>query len=137
MKLAFVFMFGTTFLFGQGTVVLTVTGIDLQKGGEISAGIFTKENFPTVGKAMKQAVAKVVAVKMELTLANIPPGEYGIAVFQDADRNKKLKSNFVGFPQEPIGFSNDARIKLGPPSFDDARITVTNGQTTRATIILR
>jgi uncharacterized protein (DUF2141 family) len=48
-----------------------------------------------------------------------------------------LKKNIVGFPTEPIGFSNNARIRFGPPSFDDARIIVESGKTINLTIQLR
>lgn len=35
-----------------GTVVINVQQIQADKGGEISAGIFKKENFPKMGKEM-------------------------------------------------------------------------------------
>lgn len=48
----------TLFWFGleghaqTGTVVINVQQIQANKGGEISAGIFKRENFPKVGKQM-------------------------------------------------------------------------------------
>jgi Short-chain dehydrogenases of various substrate specificities len=105
----------------NGVVILQVEGIDLKKGGELSAGIFKEENFPKVGKQLLGTEVAVTGSKMEIRISNVPAGWYGVAVFQDIDKNKNLKTNFIGLPQEPIGFSNDARIKFGPPDFEDAR----------------
>ena len=139
-KLIFLFLYTATGFnnVGQtGKIILNVQGVQLSKGGEISAGIFKKENFAQVGK---QFIGKEVAVnaeQMQIVFENVPVGTYAIVAFQDIDRDKKLKSNFVGFPKEPIGFTRDARIKLGPPQFDDAKIELQPGKTLTATIILR
>ena len=74
---------------------------------------------------------------MQIVFENVPVGTYAMVTFQDIDKNKKLKSNFVGFPKEPIGFSRDARIKLGPPDFNDAKIEVQQGKILTISIILR
>jgi uncharacterized protein (DUF2141 family) len=121
----------------EGTVVLTVSGVDVRKGGDLAVAIFTRENFLKVGKQLMGLEATVTSASMELIITDVPPGDYGIAVFQDADRNKQLKTNFFGLPQELTGFSNDARIRFGPPSFEDARITVIKEKTTLTKMILR
>lgn len=121
----------------HGTVVLTIDGIQLKKGGELSAGIFKKETFP---KVRQQFIGKEVSVNagtMTIVFENVPEGMYAVAVFQDIDANKDLKTNFVGLPQEPIGFSQDARISFGPPSFEDAKFEVQAGQQTKLKITLR
>ena len=119
-----------------GTVVLNVTQIQADKGGEISAGIFIKDNFPKVGKQFVGQEKSVTGKSMQLIFEKVPVGEYGVVAFQDIDKNKDLKTNFVGFPKEPIGFSNDAKIKFGPPDFDDAKVKVEAGKTLTLTIIL-
>lgn len=124
-------------MFSQtATVILTVKGIASAKGGKISAGIFRKENFPKVGKQLIGAEEAVSGSTMQLIFSNVPVGDYGVVVFQDIDGNKNLKTNFLGFPTEPIGFSNDAKIKLGPPAFDDAKVIVEKGKTLTLTITL-
>ena len=119
-----------------GTVVLNVTQIQADKGGEISAGIFSKDNFPKVGKQFVGQEKSVTGKSMQLIFENVPVGEYGVVAFQDIDKNKDLKTNFVGLPKEPIGFSNDAKIKFGPPDFDDAKVKVEASKTLTLTIIL-
>lgn len=119
-----------------GTIILNVTQIQTDKGGEISAGIFVRENFPKVGKQLVGQEKSVTGKSMQLIFENVPVGEYGVVAFQDIDKNKDLKTNFVGLPKEPIGFSNDAKIKFGPPDFDDAKVKVEAGKTLTLTIIL-
>ncbi len=125
-------------VYGQtGTVIFEVYDIEKGKGGELSAGIFMEENFPEVGKAYRSSEKKVNSVYMEVYIKDIPAGTYGAVVFQDIDQDKKLKTNLAGFPTEPIGFANDARIRFGPPSFDDASVLVKPGGITRVKIRLR
>lgn len=120
-----------------GTVQLIVKGIQTSKGGEISAGIFQEENFPKVGKQLLGKEVLVTANEMKIIFENVPIGVYGIVAFQDIDKDKKLKSNFIGFPTEPIGFSRDAKIKFGPPAFDDAKVIVENNKILSLTILLK
>lgn len=121
----------------SASVIVEVKGISLTKGGEISAGLFLEANFPKPGKQLIGNAVLVNADQMTLVFKDVPPGKYGVVAFQDIDANKDLKKNFLGFPKEPIGFSNDARIKIGPPSFSDAAITVEAGKTITVQITLR
>ena len=55
------------------------------------------------------------------TFASVPYGIYAIKVFQDLDGDGKLKTGFMGAPEEPWGFSNDASGFMGPADFSDAK----------------
>lgn len=139
-KLIFSFLFfATSFCcYAQtGKVILNVQGIQVSKGGEISAGIFKKDTFPKVGQQFIGKEVAVSAVQMQIVFDGVPIGTYAMVAFQDIDKDKKLKSNFVGFPTEPVGFSRNARIKLGPPDFNDARVEIQQGKTLTISIILR
>lgn len=120
-----------------GLVQVIIKGIQTDKGGEISVGIFKKENFPKVGKQFIGKEIMVSANEMKIMFDNVPIGSYAIVAFQDIDKNKKLKSNFVGFPTEPIGFSKDAKIKFGPPDFEDAKVTIESNKTLSLIITLK
>jgi uncharacterized protein (DUF2141 family) len=52
-------------------------------------------------------------------LRQLQPGTYAVVVVHDEDRNGKLNKGFLGIPTERVGFSNNAKILLGPPSFDE------------------
>lgn len=138
LKYVLIFLLFASKAFSQtGTVVVNIQGIQPSKGGEVTTGIFKKENFPKVGKQMVSIEKDVVGNNMQVVFSNIPAGTYGVVAYQDIDKNKDLKTNFVGFPKEPIGFSNGAQIKFGPPAFEDAKVTVESGKTLTLTITLQ
>ena len=120
-----------------GKLVVLITGVQVEKGGELSTRIFMRENFPKVGKQILGDETVITSSEMKIVFDNVPPGTYGVVSFQDIDKNKQLKSNLVGYPTEPIGFSRDARIKFGPPDFDDAMITIARDETLTISITLR
>ncbi len=69
---------------------------------------------------------------VRVTFTDVKPGIYAVKVFHDINSDRKLNTSWVGWPQEPYGFSNDAPVNMGPPSFKLAAITVKEGvQTTR------
>lgn len=51
-----------------GTVVIKIKGVDTKLGGEVTAGLFTKDNFPVVGKSSYGSVAEASAATVEITL---------------------------------------------------------------------
>ena len=52
------------------------------------------------------------------------PGIYAIAVYHDANANRKLDRKLIGFPAEAGGFSNNPATFLGLPSFHSVRFRV-------------
>jgi uncharacterized protein (DUF2141 family) len=58
------------------------------------------------------------------TFGGLPAGRYAIKSFADENGNAPLDTNFVGLPTERYGFSNNARGRMGPPSFDAAAVQV-------------
>jgi uncharacterized protein (DUF2141 family) len=59
-----------------------------------------------------------------VTIADLPPGRYAIALYQDSNGNEQLDKTFIGMPTEPYGFSNDASAPFGPPDFEQAAFTI-------------
>lgn len=58
---------------------------------------------------------------VSVTFPAVPYGTYAIKVFQDLNGDGKLKTGFMGAPEEPWGFSNDATGFMGPADFSDAK----------------
>ena len=75
---------------------------------------FLKDNCPYSGNAPAQAGVTIV------TARGIPAGRYAVQVFHDENNNGEVDRGLFGMPKEGVGFSNDARIGLGPPKFADA-----------------
>ena len=82
---------------------------------------FLKDDCPYAGDAPARAGVTVV------TIHGLPAGRYAAQVFHDENRNKKVDRALFGIPKEGVGFSNDARISLGPPKWADA-VFVFDGQ---------
>lgn len=118
------------------TIILQVENVNVKKSGDVSTGIFIEKNFLKIGQQTYNKAVSVTANTMEILYENIPAGEYAFVAFQDYDRNNKLKTNFIGFPKEPVGFSNNAKIVFGPPSFEDAKVKIEAGKTVRVRIKL-
>ena len=57
-------------------------------------------------------------------IAGIPPGAYAAEAYQDENGSRKIARNLLGIPTEGIGFSNDAPMRFGPPSFGDAAFSL-------------
>jgi len=73
-----------------------------------------------------------------VNVANLPPGRYAVALYQDRNGNDRLDKTMFGLPTEPYGFSNDASAPMGPPDFDEAAFVITQTEQHHAlTITLR
>lgn len=89
--------------------------------------VFGKAN----GKGREQVPGMIAARVLQVTepsatlTFNLPPGQYAIALYNDENGNGKLDTVF-GIPREQFGFSNNAMGRLGPPSFEQASITITS-----------
>ena len=66
---------------------------------------------------------------MHVYFNDVPPGNYAIAVYHDANSNSKMDKNLLGVPKEGYGFSNDVMGSFGPPSYEDAQIQWTGTET--------
>ena len=56
----------------------------------------------------------------EIRFESLPYGEYAISVYHDKNDNGKLDTGMFRIPKEPLGTSNDAKIRFGPPKYEDA-----------------
>ena len=55
---------------------------------------------------------------------DLPAGIYALAIHHDEDKDDEMDTILFGIPQEGYGFSNDARVIFGPPSFEAASFEV-------------
>jgi uncharacterized protein (DUF2141 family) len=90
-------------------------------GGKVYAALHQRaEDFPRADRALADATAEAAAPVTRLTFANLAPGEYAVAVYQDLNGNGRLDANMFGVPSEPYGFSRDAVGNFGPAKFADS-----------------
>ncbi len=58
---------------------------------------------------------------------DVAPGRYAIAVLHDENGNGKADRAITMIPKEGFGFSRDAKVRFGPPKFDEAAFDVAKG----------
>ncbi len=110
-----------------GEIRLTVLGEGIT-GKKIYIAVHdSAEGFPGAGKQERGKVVDAHSDHVEVSLNDIDPGMYALAVFADMNGNGKLDTNFIGVPNEPLGASNDATGNFGPPKFVDAAFRVGDG----------
>jgi uncharacterized protein (DUF2141 family) len=108
----------------SGTIEVKVEGVIDGQGKvrvalEKSAKDFDSGSFDTPKYLSRVEDAKGDSVSV--TFPAVPYGTYAIKTFQDLDGDGKLKTGFMGAPEEPWGFSNDATGFMGPADFSDAK----------------
>ena len=106
------------------SLTIEVGGLRNNKGA-IIVGIYdSSESFPKVGQAVRRVELVLSDTKPVTEVDNIPEGQYAVALLHDENQDGKLNKNLFGIPKEGYGFSNNAKAKLGPPSFKDASFKV-------------
>lgn len=112
----------------SSNIEANIRGIRGAKGTIRCALYKGKRGFPSEKQhALKIATSKISNAKARCVFAGVPKGQYAIAVFHDANDNRKLDTNFFGIPQEGFGASNDAPPgATSPPKYKDAAFSVQN-----------
>ena len=106
-------------------VTVTITELRNAKGVVRACMTDDPELFP---KCRDDAAShrKVVpaAETLTLTFENVKPGRYAIALLHDENDNGKADRALLLMPKEGFGFSLDAKVRMGPPSFKSAAFEV-------------
>ena len=104
-------------------VTVQVTNIDVNKTGNILVMLYSDKGFP---KDHQQALAikELPANKTNLTVNfSAVPEKFAIKILHDEDETGSVTKNWTGIiPAEGLGFSNGAKLFLGPPSFKKAQL---------------
>ncbi len=61
---------------------------------------------------------------VQVIFTAVKPGRYAIALLHDENNNGKADRALMMMPTEGFGFSRDAKVKMGPPKFQDAAFDV-------------
>ena len=122
---------------GTSDVTIAVTG--LRSGEGVVRACMTADEtvFPKCRSDAKSYRVVVPATgKVRLTFHDVMPGRYAIALLHDENNNGKADRAMMMMPKEGFGFSRDAPVKMGPPSFDAASFKV-DGKPLSQTIRMR
>ena len=112
-----------------GTVVVTIAGCPSDEP-LVYCALFDKEpSFLSNTNMFRKERLKSRAGGCAWVLTEVPFGEYAVAVFQDANGNGKLDTDFFGRPKEPFGISGNPDCSKAPPRYEDAKLSVSKTDT--------
>lgn len=109
----------------DNTLTVVITNIK-QIDGTIEIGIFQdSEEFPQEGSQIYKLRIPVSRDSLEVEFPNLTDGEYAIVLFHDINNDGLCNMNFIGYPKEPYGFSNNKRPFFRTPSFNATKFNIT------------
>jgi len=107
------------------SLTIEINGLKNSKGAVLISLYDNKEAFPKdAARAVHNEKVTISNGKAKVTITNLNPGTYAVALLHDENNNLKMDFNIVGMPKEGYGFSNDAQGTFGPPSFEKASFKV-------------
>ena len=111
---------------GPGSNVgVNVTGLRSTKGQVLACLTAQPRAFPDCAKdpASHKLIVPVNGNGVWIDFGPITPGRYAIALLHDENGNGKADMALF-MPKEGFGFSRDAPVRFGPPSFKSAAFIV-------------
>ena len=86
--------------------------------GRVAVALFDgAAGFPARERAVRGQLVRIAGGRAAVTFHDLRPGIYAVAILHDENGNQEMDFNFLGMPLEGYGFSNDAAVLFGPPSF--------------------
>jgi len=109
---------------GGGAVRVEITGLRSDKGTVRACMTQRRERFPDCRGGLDRALAVPARGAVTLEFADVAAGTYAIAVLHDENGNGKMDRAMMLMPREGYGFSRDAPVVMGPPTFAQAAFQV-------------
>ncbi len=105
-----------------GTMSVVVRGLRNSDGNVLFVLFDDADAFPGDDRgAVRRAKRPIQGSVAKAVWTNVPHGTYAVAVVHDENDNEALDTNFLGMPKEGIGASNNAKARMGPPKWKDAK----------------
>ena len=103
-------------------ISVEVSGFRNDKG-QLGCSLFNgPDGFPREGsKVFRHIWAPIHGGRAQCVFPGVPAGDYAVTIFHDENGNKKFDSNFVGYPLEGYGFSNNVKPVLSAPGFEETK----------------
>ena len=124
-SIAIIALLVTSSAMAQIRLEVIVKNIKEEKG-TIRVGLFTSEK-DFLKAASEGKIVKAVGKEIIVVFEDLKPGDYAVSIIHDENENGELDSNIMGIPREGFAFGNNAMGTFGPPAFDKAKITLSNG----------
>jgi len=106
---------------------IVMVGIVPKARGHLRCGVFDRGGW--LRRPLQSAAVVPEGLRAVCRFASLTPGSYALGAFLDENDNGNLDRDLLGYPQEPYGVSNGARVQfLLPPSFDAAKVEYRGGE---------
>ncbi len=107
-------------------VKVEVTGVRQAKG-DLRIGVYSEENdFASKSDIYDYRIVSAKESNNSVVFEIPKEGKYAIAILHDVSKNGKMDFNWVGYPKEPYGFSNNPGIWFRLPTFEECSFEVSN-----------
>jgi len=113
----------------RSTILVEVRGLRSDRGHVLGALFDSAASWGIEGRQVAVCRSRVVRHRAYCPIERVHEGRYGFAFMHDENDNERMDTNFIGLPEEGFGFSNDAPVSFGPPSFDAVRFAHDGGVT--------
>ncbi|MBS1657831.1 MAG: DUF2141 domain-containing protein [Bacteroidetes bacterium] len=105
-------------------LTVTVTHVKVLKGKMIISVYNNPKEFPHYYKEYKMIRVPCTSSSVTGTFTGLPEGEYAVAVYQDVNEDDRCNTNFIGYPTEGFGFSNNVKPRFASPSFSSCKLVL-------------
>lgn len=111
---------------GAGSLSIRINGLHSAEGQVLIVVYRGEEGFPKdPAQAFKKVAVPISDGRASFALKDVPVGDYAVVVVHDENNNNDLDTSWIGIPKEGIGTSNNAKGRMGPPKYRDAKFAVT------------
>jgi len=107
-----------------GPVTVELTG--LRAGGTLYVQVQTREQFMGPARVGGQAVTAPSAGSLSVDIGEVPPGDYAVTIWHDANGNNQFDMGTRGQPADGWAMANGDRLR-GQPTFEMVKVTITAG----------
>ena len=110
---------------GSASLTIRIENVS-EAGGTLRIGVYDQSGFTAKnGVPVAYKLTSARPATTTVTIADIPPGAYGVKVLQDINKNGYF--DYGPRLMEPAGLSNDPPMRPGPADFEASRITLVAG----------
>ena len=107
-----------------GVLYVRILGLPSSAGGIKIALYDSQDAYAHRRGSLRKAYLPITNGASEWIVDGLPPGEYAVMFYHDANGNRGLDRNRLGLPTESFGFSNDAKPRLGLPPFEKVKFSL-------------
>ncbi|MEM9212807.1 MAG: DUF2141 domain-containing protein [Cyanobacteria bacterium P01_F01_bin.150] len=105
----------------RGNLTVEIDGLENQSGNVCLTVFDGSRGFPSdAQRAVKAECMAISELPFQITFDDLAYGSYAVAAYHDSNEDAQLNQGMLGIPTEGFAFSNDAPVRTGPASFQDA-----------------